>query len=149
NCTWYAAIQPDCRQWPRPFPSHFMSQTFDLIVVGAGPGGSNAAAGALDVGLSVSPVDCYSFSKVKTCAGGMTIKACRSLLIDVEPIVHRVFHSFEFDLFGTRINQFTHPSPVLTMVVRPEFDNFLVEKNSTSKNFTFYDQERVTHVEWD
>jgi geranylgeranyl reductase family protein len=126
-----------------------MSQTFDLIVVGAGPGGSNAAAAALDAGLTVAQIDRYSFPRVKPCAGGMTIKACRSLLIDVEPIVQRVFHSFEFNVFGTRINQFTHPSPVLTMVVRPEFDNFLVEKNSGSKNFTFYDNERVTQVEWD
>jgi flavin-dependent dehydrogenase len=78
----------------------------------------------------------------------MTIKARKSLLIDVEPIVQRVFRSFEFNVFGTRINQFTHPSPVLSMVVRPEFDNFLVGQNANSKNFTFYDNERVTQVEW-
>jgi len=49
-----------------------MPQTFDLIVVGAGPGGSNAAAAALDAGLTVAQIDRYSFPRVKPCAGGMT-----------------------------------------------------------------------------
>src|SRR5262245_13544489 len=132
-----------------PVSAHSMQAAIDLIVVGAGPGGSNAAAAALEAGLQVVQIDRYSFPRVKPCAGGMTIKAFQSLLIDVEPIVQRVFRSFEFNVFGKRVNYFTHKAPVLNMVVRPEFDNFLVAQNSNSRNFHFYDQERVLHVEWD
>ncbi len=126
-----------------------MADVSDLIVVGAGPGGSNAAAAALDAGLTVAQIDRYAFPRVKPCAGGLTVKACQSLLIDTQPLTQRAFTSIEFNVFGKRVTRFTHKRPVLTTVVRPEFDNLLVTRNSRSKDFTFYDQERVLHVEWD
>ena len=46
---------------------------FDLIIVGAGPGGSNAAAVALDARLRVLQVDSARFPRVKPCAGGVTL----------------------------------------------------------------------------
>ena len=122
---------------------------FDLIIVGAGPAGSNAASVALDAGLRVVQIDSARFPRVKPCAGGVTLKAARSLRYALDPSVCRSFDAIEFNLWGTRRNRFTHPGVVLHTVCRPEFDNRLVRENLSRPGFTFLDDRRVTGVEYD
>jgi flavin-dependent dehydrogenase len=81
---------------------------FDLIVVGAGPGGSNAASVALDAGLRVAQIDSARFPRVKPCAGGVTLKAAGALRYALDPSVCRSFDAIEFNLWGKRRNRFTH-----------------------------------------
>ena len=126
-----------------------MRSEFDLLVVGAGPGGSNAAAVALAQGLTVAQVDAARFPRVKPCAGGLTAKAWRALAFDLEPSLRRGFDSFEFNAWNARANVFTTRSRVLAMVERPEFDNRLVEENRKKNGFSFFDGERVRSIDWD
>ncbi len=120
----------------------------DVLVVGAGPGGSNAAAAALDGGLSVVQVDSQAFPRTKPCAGGMTRRACRSLLFDLGPTLRREFPCFEFNLWSKGKNVFSERSGVLSMVARPEFDADLVRQNRLRPGFRFFDGERVRNAEW-
>ena len=122
---------------------------FDLIVVGAGPGGSNAAAVALDAGLRVVQIDAARFPRVKPCAGGVTLKAAGALRYSLDPSVCRSFDTIEFNLWGKRRNRFSHTGVVLRTVCRPEFDNRLVRENLSRRNFTFLDGARVTAVGYD
>jgi menaquinone-9 beta-reductase len=122
---------------------------FDLLIVGAGPGGSNAAAVALDAGLRVAQIDSARFPRVKPCAGGVTLKAAGALRHTLDPSVCRSFDTIEFNLWGKRSNRFTHPGVVLHTVCRPAFDNRLVQENLARRNFTFMDGRRVTAVEYD
>ena len=122
---------------------------FDLIIVGAGPGGSNAASVALDAGLRVIQIDAARFPRVKPCAGGITLKAAGALRYSLEPSVCRTFNAIEFNFWNTRRNRFTHPGPVLHTICRPEFDNRLVKENLSRPGFTFVDGRRVTSVEYD
>ena len=122
---------------------------FDLIIVGAGPAGSNAAAVALDAGLRVAQIDAAAFPRVKPCAGGMTLKAADSLRYPIDPSVSQSFTEIEFNLWGRRRNRFAHPLVVLRTVCRPEFDNRLVQTNLLRRNFTFMDRQRVLGVEYD
>jgi geranylgeranyl reductase family protein len=122
---------------------------FDLIVVGAGPGGSNAASVALDAGLRVVQIDSARFPRVKPCAGGVTLKAAAALRFALDPSVCRSFDAIEFNLWGKRRNRFRHPGVVLRTVCRPEFDNRLVRENLSRRNFTFLDGARVTAVDYD
>jgi geranylgeranyl reductase family protein len=122
---------------------------FDLIIVGAGPGGSNAAAVALDAGLRVVQIDSARFPRVKPCAGGVTLKAAAALRHTLDPSVCRSFDAIEFNLWGKRSHRFTHPGVVLHTVCRPEFDNRLVRENLSRPNFTFLDGRRVSAVEYD
>ena len=122
---------------------------FDLIIVGAGPGGSNAAAVALDAGLRVVQIDGACFPRVKPCAGGVTLKAATSLRYPLAPSVCRSFNTIEFNLWNRHRNRFTHPGTVLYTVCRPNFDNRLVSANLSRPNFTFMDGRRVTGVEYD
>jgi geranylgeranyl reductase family protein len=56
-----------------------MSDTFDLLVVGAGPAGSAAAITAAQAGQSVLMVDKASFPRDKCCGDGLTTLALRHL----------------------------------------------------------------------
>jgi geranylgeranyl reductase family protein len=122
---------------------------FDVLVVGAGPGGSNAAAAALKRGLSVAQIDAERFPRVKPCAGGLTAKAWQALEFELAPALRREFDSFEFNAWRGGKNVFTTRSRVLAMVVRPEFDNHAVEENRRRAGFAFFDGERVRSIEWD
>ena len=122
---------------------------FDLIIVGAGPAGSNAASAALSAGLRVVQIDSARFPRVKPCAGGVTPKAARALGYALAPSVCRSFNAIEFNLWGRRRNRFTHPGIVLQTICRPEFDNRLVQENLARRNFTFMEGRRVSGVEYD
>lgn len=127
-----------------------MTSAFDLIVVGAGPGGSNAAAVALQHGLSVAQVDRYKFPRVKPCGGGVTIKSCHALRLDRLPAFRGEFNDVEVNAWRRRVNRFTHwPSPLLRMVVRSQFDNWLVSQNLKTSRFQFFDAERVLDISYD
>ena len=127
-----------------------MASVFDVIVVGAGPGGSNAAAVALKHGSSVAQVERFKFPRTKPCAGVLTIKACDALRLELAPTLRGDFREFEFNVWQTRTNRFVHRrSSLLRMVSRPEFDNSLVLQNLQSKRFAFFDGERVTDVTYD
>src|SRR5437870_3514842 len=125
-----------------------MKSDFDVIVVGAGPGGSNAAAVALRAGHSVAQIEKYPFPRVKPCAGGVTIKACNSLQMDIRPSLRHSFDSIEFNVWGNHRNRFSHRTAVLKMVFRPDFDNEMVEQNRMNSNFSFFDGEPVTTIEY-
>jgi geranylgeranyl reductase family protein len=122
---------------------------FDVVIVGAGPAGSNAASVALDAGLRVVQIDAKAFPRVKPCAGGVTLKAAKSLRYALDPSVCKSFSEIEFNLWGQRRNRFAHPDVVLRTVCRPEFDNRLVHTNLLRRNFTFMDRRRVLGVEYD
>lgn len=122
---------------------------FDLVIVGAGPAGSNAAAVALAAGLRVVQIDAARFPRVKPCAGGVTIKAAGALRHSLAPSVRGSFNAIEFNLWGRRQNRFTHPGVVLHTVCRPEFDNRLVTENLARRDFTFLEGRRVRSLEYD
>jgi geranylgeranyl reductase family protein len=120
---------------------------FDLIVVGGGPGGSNAAAVALRAGLKVAQIEAARFPRVKPCAGGVTVKALRSLQGDPGASAGP-FTAIEFNLWGRRRSRFTHPGGMVQMVCRPGFDHDLVQQNLRHSNFSFLDGRRVLTLEY-
>jgi menaquinone-9 beta-reductase len=126
-----------------------MLDVYDVAVVGAGPGGSNAAAEMLRKGLSVIQFDRRRFPRMKPCGGGMTIKACNALQLALNPSVIGSFDVLESNRWHSRTNRYSHRGPILKMVFRPQFDNSLVEQNLKWPNFAFCDSEKVTSVHYD
>ncbi|MGH9339647.1 MAG: NAD(P)/FAD-dependent oxidoreductase [Acidobacteriota bacterium] len=126
-----------------------LREQFDVVVVGAGPGGSNACSVALRAGLKVAQIEQLRFPRIKPCAGGMTVKSCRALQFELEPSIRGTFNAFELNYWCNRVNRFSHRLPILRMVLRPEFDNQLVEQNRRFANFSFFDQEKVRGVTYD
>ena len=96
---------------------------FDVIVAGAGPAGSAAAATAARAGLRVALLDRAEFPRDKLCGGGVTGRARRCWRAAFEtappemPLLSTVaFHAFGRD--GGRIED----APPIGMVMRRAFD---------------------------
>lgn len=124
-------------------------QSYDVAIIGAGPGGSNAAAVMLRHGLRVVQFDRQKFPRLKPCGGGMTIKSTRSVQRALAPSVLATWRAVEFNDWNVKTTRFISKSPILSMVHRPDFDNSLVEQNKGSEGFTFFDEERVDHVDYE
>ena len=73
-----------------------VGETFDLAVVGAGPGGAAAAAAALEGGLSVVHLERGRHPRRKPCAGGLTVKSLRVLPPEIERVFRSTFEDVEF-----------------------------------------------------
>lgn len=105
-------------------------QTYDLIVIGAGPAGSTAARVALRHGLRVALVDKAAFPREKLCGGGVTGRAMGHL--------DRAFGSLPPGLFhrSDRVRMVAGQSllgvetgvPVILMTMRKDFDAALRAK---------------------
>lgn len=87
---------------------------------------------------------------MKPCGGGVTIKSCNALPFDLSPALRGESSEIEFNVWEKRQNRFTRRSTaLLRMVVRPEFDNWLVSENLKQNGFQFFDDERVLDVSHD
>jgi geranylgeranyl reductase family protein len=127
-----------------------MTHLFDMLVIGAGPGGSNAAAAALRQGLTVAQLDRHRFPRVKPCGGGFTMKASRAVGGDPAPVIRSEFTAVQVNLWQRRLNRFSHPgSALLRMVERSEFDAWLVERNLAHSSFRFFPDERALEISYD
>ena len=122
---------------------------WDVVIIGAGPAGSNTATVALNAGLSVVQLDKKIFPRNKACAGGLTTKSLRSVQIPIETKLRRKFSVIECNIWGDEVNRFSHRNVMISMIVRSEFDNYFVEHNRRYPNFEFLDGEVVKSITYD
>ncbi len=103
-----------------------MSESFDVIVVGAGPAGSSCARRAAELGLSVTVLEKATFPRFKPCGGGLTDKALRLLNGEQAPVEHRRFDTAEiaFDRYLSLL--VGGPETLLATTTRAELDTLLL-----------------------
>ncbi len=109
----------------------------DVIVVGAGPGGSTAAKYLADRGLAVTLLEKSSFPREKVCGDGLTPRAVKQLIklgIDVSEEAGWT-HNYGLRVHGGRTEPFVLPWPELASFpnfgltrARSEFDDILAKK---------------------
>ncbi len=103
-----------------------LSETFDLIVVGAGPAGSSCARRAAELGLNVLVLERSTFPRAKPCGAGLTDKALRLLGGEQEPVEQRRFRSAEI-AFGRHLSLIADSRDTLVATTtRRELDALLV-----------------------
>ena len=74
-----------------------MTDSYDAIVVGAGPAGSTAARTLAEGGARVLVLDRARFPRDKPCGGGITFRADEAAGIDLSPVTER-------EIFGVRVS---------------------------------------------
>ena len=121
-------------------------QRFDVLVVGAGPGGSATAIHLARGGASVLLADRARFPRDKPCGGGVTGRALRQVPCDITPVVERVVDTFELRLHHGRSFRRRSAEPLIVMTQRRRLDAYLAGQ-AVAAGAEFRDGTRVEHVE--
>ncbi len=127
-----------------------MTKVFDVAIIGSGPAGASAAFELAKNGISTVIIEKETLPRYKTCGGGFAYRGRRKMPFDVSSVVEKEF--FRVDAFFEKIGVHVvseRKEPIISMVMRDDFDNFLVEKakehgitlleNHKLKNITFED----------
>ena len=123
-----------------------VTESFDVIVVGAGPAGSTSAYRLAREGLSVLLLDRARFPRDKPCGGGVTGRAAALLPFSIDPVVEDVVDRLEIGLAYTRRFERQSEKPLIYMTRRVMLDAFLVEQ-ACKAGAVFRDGTKVTELE--
>lgn len=123
-----------------------MTETWDVVVVGAGPAGSSAARAAAERGKRVLLLDAARFPRYKTCGGGLVGTSLDLLPPAALAVVERRVATASFSLRGGPHRRVRSTRPFLALARREELDQALVGV-AVESGATFRDRTRVTHLE--
>jgi geranylgeranyl reductase family protein len=102
--------------------------SYDTIIVGAGPAGATLGYELSRRGISVLVIEEETLPRDKTCAGGITARAASILDFDIGSVVERTTYGIRFS-YRLRDNYIKrHREPFIYMVMRSKFDHLLVQK---------------------
>jgi geranylgeranyl reductase family protein len=104
------------------------SGRYDVVVVGAGPGGATAAYWLARAGARTLLLEKERLPRYKTCGGGVTYKAARLLPFSIELVVERTLYAAEFSWRTGSPGVVRWREPLVYMVQRSRFDHLLVEQ---------------------
>ncbi|WP_131764709.1 geranylgeranyl reductase family protein [Candidatus Protofrankia californiensis] len=103
-------------------------ETFDVVVVGAGPAGASAARAAARAGATVCLLERAELPRYKTCGGGLVGLSVDHAGIDLSRLTRTSIDQLTVSLDGRLTCTRRRPGrPMMSMVMRSEFDQALVE----------------------
>ncbi len=105
-----------------------MAKHWDVIVVGAGPGGSTAAFDLASAGASVFLLDRARFPRDKPCGGGVLLSAARSLPFSLDPVTEQTIHAFRVRYRRSWEFEHRYDKPLALMTQRARLDAYLAEQ---------------------
>lgn len=118
---------------------------FDVIIVGAGPAGSMLGFELASRSISCCIIEKESLPRYKPCGGGLQHKAASLLPFDISEIVEDTTFTIAFaHNFGDEYEK-TYDKPLIYMVQRDKFDNFLTQK-ALSAGAALAEGESVTDI---
>jgi geranylgeranyl reductase family protein len=105
-----------------------LKQSYDVVVIGAGPAGATLAYELAKKGIGVLVLEKEKLPRHKCCAGGVTSKAAKLLDFDISGVAEDVVYeiTFTFNLGNPFLGQ--HSEPLIYTVMRDAFDHFLMQR---------------------
>lgn len=124
------------------------ANSYDAIVVGAGPGGSTTAHRLASAGANVLLLDRATFPRDKPCGGGVTLRAAAQIPVSIDPVVEQIVTIAELGLAYRRKVERGAGDPLVLMTQRRRLDHHLAE-SAVAAGVEFRDGVKVTAVETD
>ncbi len=119
---------------------------YDVIVVGAGPGGSTASRLCAKAGLKTLVIEKERFPRYKPCGGCLSVKTVHLLGLDLTPVIENTIYGAKFTYCSKDPFIIESADPIAFLVMRDRFDQLLVDK-ALESGATLLDGEKVTRVE--
>lgn len=126
-------------------PQTGSSTLVDVIIIGMGPAGATTAYELAHRGLSVLAFDKQVHPRNKVCGGGLSARIERILPGDFKTVVEQTVHRIQFTYGGEQSFYLEFPQPVAYMVMRPQFDRWLVAK-AVEAGATLREGESVSNI---
>ena len=122
-----------------------LKQSYDVIIVGAGPAGATLAYELAKRGIGVLVLEKEKLPRYRCCAGGVTSKAAKLLDFNISEVAEDVIYevSFTFNLGSPCLRQ--HRQPLIYTVMRDVFDHFLV-KRAQQRGAVLMDGQKVAQI---
>jgi geranylgeranyl reductase family protein len=119
---------------------------FDVAIIGSGPSGASAAIKLAENGISTVIIEKEILPRYKTCGGGFVYRGRRKMPFDVSDVVEKEF--FRVDSFFQKggLHIFSERTePIISMVMRDDFDKFLVDK-AKEKGITLLENHKLKNI---
>ena len=123
-----------------------MNFDYDVIVVGAGPGGSTAARFCAKARLKTLLIEKERLPRYKPCGGCLSIKTAHLLGFDLSPVIENTIYGAKFTYCLKDPFFIETKDPIAFLVMRDRFDQFLINK-ALEDGIELLEGERVTRVE--
>ena len=122
-----------------------MGRDYDVLVVGAGPGGATAGRLCAEAGLKTLLIEKERLPRYKACGGCLSVKAFHLLGVDLRPVIETVVRGVRFTYSMRDPLLISSEEPMGYLVMRDRFDHFLVEQ-ALNQGAELLEQERVTGI---
>ncbi|MGK0458158.1 MAG: geranylgeranyl reductase family protein [Polaribacter sp.] len=119
---------------------------FDVAIIGSGPAGASAAIKLAENGISTVIIEKETLPRYKTCGGGFAYRGRRKMPFDVSDVVEKEF--FRLDAFFKNAGKHVfseRTEPIISMVMRDDFDKFLVDK-AKEKGITLLEDHKLKNI---
>ncbi|MBM4338317.1 MAG: geranylgeranyl reductase family protein [Deltaproteobacteria bacterium] len=123
-----------------------MRWDYDVIVVGAGPGGATAARVCARFGLKTLVIEKEKFPRYKACGGCLSLKTVHLLDFDLRPVIENTILGAKFSYCLKDSFFIESKEPIAYMVMRDRFDQILKEK-ALEEGARILEGEKVVQVQ--
>ncbi|OGP74199.1 MAG: hypothetical protein A2V86_13785 [Deltaproteobacteria bacterium RBG_16_49_23] len=123
-----------------------MKPDYDVVIVGAGPGGSTAARFCARSGLKTLLIEKERFPRYKPCGGCLSLKTVHLLNLNLGPVIENTIFGAKFSY---RLKDPFHielKDPIAFLVMRDRLDQFMKEK-ALEEGAEILEGERVVRVQ--
>jgi len=102
--------------------------SYDVIIIGAGPGGSSAARLLAENNLKVLLLEKYKTPRTKACAGGLPYHLTEFIDFDISDKISSISDTTVFTFKHKKSVKIKNEKIKINMVMREDFDSLLIEK---------------------